>query len=133
MCPSEFGEILDVPQVVVVVATFLPTNGSITEHQGHCLCHTLVMKLHPPFSEVLFLVSFEFYPTLPNNRIYGKEIGLDLCTPQSLRLQTNLTCRMAIVNNRKANKIIHTLNPYKIRVFLIITSFTCTKMSLYDS
>ena len=75
MCPSEFGEVLDIPQVVVVVATFLPTNGSVVEHQGHSLGHTLVVELHPPFSEVFLLVTFEFDSALPNNRICGKEIS----------------------------------------------------------
>ena len=62
----------------MVVATFLPTNGSIIEHQGHGLGHTLVVELHPPFSEVFLLITFEFDSALPNNRICGNEISLDL-------------------------------------------------------
>ena len=69
MCPPEFGQIFDVPQVIMVVATFLPTNGSVVEHQRHSLGQTLVVKLHPPFSEVLFLVAFELDSALTNNRI----------------------------------------------------------------
>ena len=69
MCPPEFWQILDVPQVVMVIAAFLPTNGSAVEHQSHSLGHTLVVKLHPPFSEVLFLVAFELDSALTNNRI----------------------------------------------------------------
>jgi hypothetical protein len=73
MCPSEFGEVFDVPQVVMVVATLLPANGSIVEHQGHSLGHTLVKKLNPPFSEILLLVTFKLDSTLSNNRICGKK------------------------------------------------------------
>ena len=62
----------------MVVATFLPTNGSIVEHQGHTLGHTVIEKLNPPFSEILLLVTFIFDSTLPNNRICEKEIEFDL-------------------------------------------------------
>lgn len=55
----------------MVVATFLPTNGSAVEHQGHCFGNTLVMKFDPSLRKVPFLVSFEFNPTLTNNQIYA--------------------------------------------------------------
>ena len=53
----------------MVVAAFLPTNGSVVEHQSHRLGNTSVKKLDPTFGEILLLVSLEFDPTLPNNKI----------------------------------------------------------------
>ena len=53
----------------MVIATFLPTNGSIVEHQSYRLGNTLVMELHPSFSEIPFLIALKFDPTLADNWI----------------------------------------------------------------
>ena len=67
--PLELGEILDVPEVIVVVVPLPPPDWRVVQSDGNSLGNSLVYKLHPTLGIVPTFVSPKLLPPLLHHGI----------------------------------------------------------------
>ena len=67
--PPKLGEILDVPQVIMVVMSLPPPDWSVVQSDSDSLGNSLVCKLHPTLSIVPTFVPPKLLPPLLHHGI----------------------------------------------------------------
>ena len=69
MCPAELGQVLHIPDVVVVVTGLFTTDYGVVQQRSDPFRHAFIFEFHPAFRKIELLVTAEATPTFANQGV----------------------------------------------------------------